>query len=157
MTHMVDSDGVRTWLGGVIVQRAAALHPDQTSADIFSIAGGRIILLGLVGHVSVAVPANHDYSLFFDPDNGDGNVTLASTLAVDSDPAGTYYRLNTVNAGALVAETNILYDGLAMMTVLDAGDIVWTVGGGGTVGTTTRVAWDLFYAPLDAAATVVTS
>ena len=50
MTVVVDTAGVRTWLGGVIVQRATALHPDQTSADIFSITGGRIILLGIVGH-----------------------------------------------------------------------------------------------------------
>ncbi len=156
MTVVVDTEGGRTFIGGVIVQRSAQLHPDQTSADIFSISG-RIILLGLIGHVSVAVPANHDYSLFFDPDNGDGNVTLGSTLVADSDPAGTYYTLPTAAAGVLVATTNRADAALEMMIVLDAGDIVWTVAGGGSVGTTTRVAWDLFYVPLDADATVVTS
>jgi len=153
MTYMPDDDGTRTFIGGVIVQAAAALHPDQTSADIFSISG-RIILLGLVGEVTVAVPANHDYSLEFDPDNGGANVNLGTTLEVDSDAAGTFYTLPTTAGGALVATTNIAYGGYDMMIDLGAGDIQWTTAGGGTVGTTTRVRWDLHYVPVDTGVTV---
>ncbi len=155
MTYMLDRTGVRASIGGIIVQRATALHPASgASEDIFDISG-RIMLLGIVGAVDVAVPANFDFSLEFDPDNGDGNVTLASTLEVDSDPAGTFYTLNTTAAAALVATTNIAYAGAEMMIDLDAGDIVWVSAGGGTQGTTCRVRWDMFYIPVDATSTVV--
>ena len=140
---------------GIQVTRAAALHPDQTTEDIFSIDGGRIALIGFLGEVTVAVPANHDYTIVFDPDLGGSNITLGALLAVDSDPAGSFYVLNDTLAGALVVSTDVVASAaLEQPLILAAGDIAWTTAGGGTVGTTTRVRWDVWYVPLDDGAVV---
>lgn len=140
---------------GVHVARAAALHPDQTTEDIFSIDGGLVVVTGILGLVTVAVPAAHDYSLVFDPDLGGSNITLADTLTVDSDPAGSFYTLNDTVGGALVVSTDIRsFTGMEQPFILEEGDIAWTTAGGGTVGTTTRVRWDIWYWPIDDGATI---
>lgn len=161
---MLDTAGLRGIFGynddpqlgaGVKVTRAAALHPDQTSADIFSIDGGRIALVGFLGEVTVAVPANHDYTISYDPDLGGANIDLGALVIVDSDPAGTYYVLNDTLGGALVVSTDVVSNAaLEQPLVLAEGDILWTTAGGGTVGTTTRVRWDVWYVPLDDGAIV---
>ncbi len=164
MTHILDTTGLRGIYGynddpqlgaGIKVTRAAALHPDQTSVDIFTINGGRVSLVGLLGEVTVAVPANHDYTISFDPDLGGTNIDLGALLEVDSDPAGSYYVLNDTLGGALVVSTDVVSNAaLEQPLVLAAGDIVWTTAGSGTVGTTTRVRWDVWYVPLDDGATI---
>lgn len=143
---------------GVQVSQAAALPPaDTISRDIFSIDGGRILVTGFLGEVTVAIPSQSiDFDFAFDPDNGGSNVALATALVCDADEAGTYYVLHDTFGSALVTSTAnfLLNAALEEPFVLGAGDIVWTTTGGGAIGTTARVKWDLWYVPLDAASVV---
>lgn len=171
MSYMLDVAGVARLAGfdlgnaaaggigqGVKVSQAEALPPaDTVSRDIFSIDGGRVLVTGFLGEVTVAIPAQSiDFDFAFDPDNGGSNVVLATALVCDSDVAGTYYVLNDTFGGALVTSTAnyLLNSALEEPFVLGAGDIVWTTTGGGAIGTTARVKWDLWYVPLDSGVTV---
>jgi len=146
----------RTALGN-FVQRSAALPPATgQSTDLFSIDGGQVLLTGFYGYVTVAIPnVSLDFDLALDPDDGGSDVALASLLAVDNKPAGTWLRLNTTAGGALVDSLNVAYGmQLAVPIALDAGDIKLNVAGGGAVGTTARVKWGMSYVPLDTSARV---
>lgn len=138
---------------GTQVVRSAALPPATgQSADLFSIDGGAVLLTGFYGYVTVAIPnVSLDFDLALDPDDGGSDVVLATLLAVDNKPAGTYLRLNTTAGGGLVDSLNVAYGAaLAVPIALDAGDIKLNVAGGGAVGTTARVKWVAAYVPLDA-------
>lgn len=140
---------------GIQVTRSTALPPATgVSADLFSVDGGQVLLTGFFGYVTVAVPnVSLDFDLALDPDDGGTDVVLASLLAVDNKPAGTYLRLNTTAGGALVDSLNVAYGAaLAVPIALDAGDIKLNVAGGGAIGTTCRVKWVAHYVPLDASA-----
>lgn len=142
-------------VAGFVARRATALPPaDTASHDLFSIAGGAVILTGFIGHVTAALPASSiDFDLALDPDDGGSNVALATALVCDSDPVGTKYTLNPTAGGALIATTDVAYNALlATPIVLDPGDIVLTTTGTGTIGTTARVRWDAIWLPLDVGA-----
>lgn len=143
---------------GIQVVRAAELPPaDSASTDIFTIDDGRVLITGILGEVTVAIPSESiDFALAFDPDNGGSNVDLGTALVCDADVAGTYYTLNDTFGNALVASTaNVLLNAaLEEPFVLGEGDIVWSTSGSGMIGTTARVRWDLWYVPIDVGATV---
>lgn len=143
---------IRDNLLGVHVERAAALPPATgASEDLFSTTG-QVLLTGFYGLVTVAIPnVSLDFDLALDPDDGGTDVALATLLAVDDDPVGTWYRLNATAGGALVDGLDAAYGvKLATPIALVAGDIKLNVAGGGAVGTTARVKWGAFYVPLSA-------
>ena len=141
---------------GLHVTRATALPPASGAATtIFTVGGGLVRVTGFLGLVTVAVPAAFDYTINFDPTLGGSNIDLGALLEVDSDPAGTFYLFNDTLAGALVASTDIAGEAaLEQPFILQNGNIVWTVAGGGTQGTTCRVRWDIWYVPIDDAAVI---
>lgn len=156
MSVIIQGDQVRAITQGILVKRATAtVAADQ---DLFSVDGGRVILLGFVGEVTTAIGAgSQDFAILFDPDDGGSNVDLADSatpLVVDADVTGTLYTLNTTAAGDLVATTDIAYNAiLATPIVLTAGDIVLDVTG----TEAGSVKWDAIYVPLDTGATLTAS
>ena len=67
MTVMIQGDEVRAITQGILVHRdSATIAADQ---DLFSVDGGRVILLGLVGRVTVEIGGgSQDIELDLDPD-----------------------------------------------------------------------------------------
>lgn len=146
------AEGVRATLLGVVTERAAALPPASgASEDLFSIDGGRVLLTGLYGLVTVAIPNESiDFDIDFDPDSGGSDVALASLLAVDNHAAGMHYSLNTTIGSALVGSADrSLNAKLAAPVLLSPGDIRLDVAGGGAIGTDARVAWSVAWIPWD--------
>jgi hypothetical protein len=157
MTVHYDDASIRAVTSGLRVRRDASLPPATgESQDLFTVDGGQVLLFGFVGYVTVAIPnVSLDFDLAHDPDDGGTDVVLATLLAVDNDPVGTFYTLNTTAGGALVEGLDrALNAKLATPLLLDPGDIKLNVAGGGTVGTTARVRWDAVYAPWDDGATL---
>lgn len=153
MSYIIDGASVRAVTQGILVERATAtIAADQ---DLYSVAGGNVFLLGLVGEVTTQIGAgSQDFEIDFDPDDGGTNVALSTLVAVDGDVTGTLYTLNTTAGGALVASLDVAYNAiLATPILLTAGDIVLDVTGA-EVGS---VKWSLLYAPLDDGATVTAS
>jgi hypothetical protein len=153
VSTIIQTNQLRTLTQGILVSRATAtVAADQ---DLFSIDGGRIILLGFIGEVTTAIGAgSQDLEIDFDPDDGGSNVALSTLVLVDAAPTGQYFTLNTTAGGALVSTLDVAYNAiLATPIVLGAGDIVLDVTG----TEAGSVKWDLLYVPLDNGAVVTAS
>ena len=153
MSVIIQGDEVRAIALGIKVSRATAtVAADQ---DLFSIDGGRILLLGFVGEVTTVIGGgSQDFEIDLDPDDGGTNVALSTLVAVDADATGTQYSLNTTAGGALVAELDVSYNGiLATPIILKEGDIVLDVTG----TEAGSVKWDALYVPIDDGASLSAS
>jgi hypothetical protein len=171
MSHMLDYAGMSAVAGhnignsatggigqGTLVERATAVPAASgASEDLFSVTGGPILIQGFVGEVTVVMPSSSiDFAINHDPDGGGSNVALATALVCDADPVGTFYVLNDTFGGVLIAATDtFLNAALEEPFTVGAGDILLTVSGGGTIGTTARVKWSLWYTPLASGVAVV--
>jgi len=132
---------------GQLTKKTATVVASGATDDLFSIDGGPILLHYFAGVVTTAIAANTDFDVDFDPDDGGSNVALASKLVADSDVTGTVYTLNATNGGALVAGTDIGYNGwLADPITFTDGDILLTVTGG--TGAAGVIDWYAIWSPL---------
>lgn len=157
MSVYINGESVRAAALGIKVEKTAAVPASGSTDDLFSVDGGAVILLGLVGVVETALPADTDLSIQFDPDDGGSDVDLADSstpLVADSDVTGTIYTLNTTAAGDLVAGTDVGYNGLLAtpITLADSGDIKLTSAGGGAGGGS--IHWYVIYVPLETGAAI---
>ena len=142
-------------LGLQTVTAATAVDAAGTT-DIFSIDNGLVHLLGLLGHVTTAIPANTDIDVDFDPDDGGSDVVLSTIVVADSDPTGTMYALNSTAGGTLLEDTDVSYNALlATPIVLSSGDLKITGAGGGAGGG--AIVWYAWWVPIDEGASLTAS
>ena len=150
MSTLIQGDELRTITQGTLVTRATSTV--AADIDLFSIDGGRVLLLGFIGKVTTAIGGgSQDFVVLLDPDDGGSDVTVASLVAVDGDVVGTQYTLNTTGGGALVPTLDVAYNAiLATPIVLTAGDLRLDVTG----TEAGSVQWDAIYVPLDTGASL---
>lgn len=153
----VDGESVRAAALGIKVEKTAAVPASGSTDDLFTVEGGAVKILSLVGIVETALPANTDLSLQFDPDDGGSDVDLADSatpLAADSDVTGTIYTLGDAVGDDLVASTDVAAAGLGgkALILADSGDIKLTSAGGGAGGGS--IHWYLIYVPIETGAYV---
>ncbi|MET8766327.1 hypothetical protein [Streptomyces sp. NPDC004658] len=152
MSVLIQSDQLRTLAVGTKVDRATAALPQTTQSPIFTVAGGRVLVTGLVGEVTTVMGATAtNLKVTANPTTG-SDVDLAANAAVTSKEVGSLITLPAASGSALVVKNG---------------------GGGGQfpahnpyvvpVGTidlvtdasdTGSVKWTLTYVPLDNGATV---
>lgn len=156
MTTIVKNKDVRLISAGIAVSRATSLVA-QTLTSLFTISGGRIILVALVGELTVAndstattISLGHTSTV---GSAGSQAAALASATAITSKEIGTKIGLGATVGAALVVGTNASTPLLLPpRQVVGQGDITYT----GAVGAgTASVKYDLVYIPLDAGAQVV--
>ncbi len=156
MTVMVDGASVRAVTQGILVETTVAVPVSGSSADLFTVDGGSVLLVGFWGDVESALPADTDLSIHFDPDDLGTNLDLATTLVADGDVTGSIYTLNPTAGGALVVGLDIAFNAiLEDPIVLTVGDILHPSAGGGAGGGS--IHWYVLYSPLDADATMAAS
>ena len=139
---------------GLKVNKTAATLPATTTQNIFTVAGGRCLITSLTGEVTTVVQAQAcNLSVNLVTTVG-GDIVLASTADINADEAGTLY----------VVEG----DGTALVPQ-SSGAVLWSSGSGpmivaeGTINIQTSAtntgatAWECWYFPLDAGATVVSA
>lgn len=154
----VDGESIRAAALGVKVEKTAAVPASGSTDDLFSVDGGAVYLIDLIGIVETALVADTDLSLQFDPDDGGSDVDLADSstpLVADSDPTGTIYSLNGTFGGDLVASLDAAQVGRIGTNVIvlaDDGNIKLTSAGGGAGGGS--IHWYLFYIPIETGAVV---
>ena len=128
--------------------RASSTQPQSTSAEYFSVVGGRVILINLIGEVTVTMGAT-DINWIFNPTTG-VDLIICSATACDSDVVGQLYSLPVL----LGAPMNV--DGSAV----ELGYLGYVVGIGAleldtdasVVGETK---WSALWLPFDDGAVVV--
>ncbi len=154
----VDGESVRAAALGIKVEKTAAVAATGGSTDLFSITGGAIYLIDLVGIVETDLVANTDLDMAFDPDDGGSDVVLGTALVADSDVTGTMYALNTTFGGVLIATLDADQLGLLsgkVIRIADSGDIKLNSTGGGAGGG--LIHWYLTYLPIETGAAVAAS
>jgi hypothetical protein len=150
MTTVYRNADVRLLTKGVLVSRAAAALPSTTIGSIFTITGGRILIVSLTGQVVTLLSGTNSTT-----------VGLTPTWSGTSAPAAlSSAGVIPVAAGSPVCSK---LDGGALIVVASGSIIAptpWVAAAGAVTITTAStvtgtVSWDLIWIPLDTAAAVV--
>ncbi len=147
MSDYIDGKALRKLLLGVKVEKTATALPAGTSGNLFTIAGGRVLMTGIIGECTVAVGGANNVKLIANP-------TVAT--AADTDLCAVA-DLNTCDVGDLVTITGTASDAIVAahaggVGMLDRKGIVMQEGtldvntSQNTAGT---FSWTLFYIPID--------
>lgn len=155
-TYFRGSPQQRTLEYGNQVNGGAKTLPATTTANLFTVSGGRVIVTGMVGQVTTLTGATATtVSIGLTPTTGTANNTgLATATAVTSREVGTLMSVSDASPdGALVVGANagaaVSYGGLDQ--VVQPGTITWTT----SATDTGAVSWTLTYIVLDDGASVV--
>lgn len=139
---------------GIRVDRTTAGLPATTDVALFTITGGRVAIVDLVGEVTTVIQTQaNNTKLKFNPDGAGADTDLCAVLDISADAVGTYYSLTGTPATAMQDGLQCITSnkGLARPLILSEGAIELDCA----ATNTGSVAWTLVYVPLDAAAEVV--
>ena len=139
---------------GIHVAKSAATLPATTTQNIFTVAGGRVLLVALIGEVTTIIQAQAcNLKITSAPTTGTA-VDLASNLDINAKEAGTIL-LSELDGTALVgANAGAGLSGVgAPFCVIPVGSIRIETSATNTGATK----WDAWYIPLDAGASVVSA
>jgi hypothetical protein len=149
MPSLIKGIDVRTIAAGILVKRAAAALPSTTIGSIFTVTGGRVLVVSLTGQVATLLSGTNSTTIGVTPSGGSsapavlssaGTIPVAAGSPLISNLAGG--ALAVVVSGGVIAPTPVL---------VPAGAITVT-----TLSTVTgTVSWEVIYVPLDDGASVV--
>lgn len=137
-------------LQGIKVSRATDTLPASAAEALFTIAGGRVLLLGIVGEVTTAIQNQAcNTKLTANPTTGT-DVDICAVLSIANDEVGCLYGITGLFSDAMVGSNAGAGVWPRNPVVLPAGTLDLS-----TAATNTgSVKWDLWYVPLDTSATV---
>lgn len=154
MTTLIKNADVRTISAGILVSRATATLPATAAQNIFTISGGRILLVSLVGEVTTIIQAQSTTVKVTSTPTTGSAIDMSSTGG-DINALEVGGRISLANppaAATALVKTNAGYTNLsAVFTVVPPGSISYTTG----ATSTGSLKWDLIYVPLDNGAQVV--
>lgn len=154
MTTVIQNSSVRLITEGILISRATATLPATAAQNIFTVSGGRILLVALVGEVTTAIQAQSTTVKVTSTPTTGSAIDMSSTGA-DINALEIGGRISLANppaAATALVKTNAGYTNLsAVNTIVPIGTISYTTG----ATSTGSIKWDLIYVPLDTAATVV--
>jgi hypothetical protein len=146
MTSMIDGSSVRQVTMGIRVDRATDTLPQTADEALFTISGGRVVLVSLVGEVTTAIQAQADNTkVKFNPDATGADQDLCAVLDITGDPIGELYTISGTVGDAMRSDLLIGNGVLASPLVLSEGAIELDCA----ASNTGSVAWTLVYVPLD--------
>jgi len=154
MTTIIQNSAVRLISEGVLVSRATATLPATAAQNIFTVSGGRILLVALVGEVTTIIQAQATtVKVTSTPTTGSAIDMSAATTDINALEVGGRITLaNPPAAATALVKTNAGYTDLpGVRAIVPIGTISYTTG----ATSTGSIKWDLVYIPLDTAATVV--
>src|SRR3990167_511514 len=138
---------------GFRLDRATENLPQATDGALFTITGGRVLLLLILGEVTTVIETLANATkLKFNPTATGADQDLCATLDITADAVGELYTISggvgdALRSDLLIGAGNLVNDPL----ILSEGDIELDCAGSATG----QVAWSIWYLPLDRGATVV--
>lgn len=151
MTTLIAGDQLRTILFGTKVDRATAALPQTTQSALFTIAGGRVLLTGIVGEVTTIIQTQaNNTKLVANPTTGT-DVDICAVLSITAKEVGTLFGITGLFSDALVGAN-------AGAGVFPRNAVILPVGTldlSCAASNTGAVKWSLFYIALDNGASVV--
>ena len=155
MGHLLNPAGfnpvARELTTGIRVDRATDTLPQTADEALFTITGGRALLLGLVGQVTTVIQTQaNNTKIKFNPNATGADQDLCAVLDITADPVGEMYTISGTVGDAMRSDLLI---GNAMLTaplLLSAGAIELDCA----ASNTGSVSWSIIYVPWDTDATV---
>lgn len=147
---------------GAKAVKGPVTNPQTASTSLFTVAGGLVLVTGLVGIVTTVQGATtNSFNLQHTPTGGSAADLCAATVCT-SDAVGTIYTLTGVATDLLSAQAVAgvqvpsvtfapMFLGAGKGIVLPSGAVTLKASGNNTGATT----WTLTYVPIDTNATVV--
>jgi hypothetical protein len=138
---------------GTAVAGGAKTVPQNATATIFTVAGGRVLVTGLVGKVTTVIGGTTPSAkLVATPTVGSAN-DLCTATAITADEVGTLYSIPGPTGSALGVSGNGSggVTGQTAPLIVAAGTIGVNVSAADATG---AIQWTLTYVPLDDGATV---
>ncbi len=150
MSVLNDIDGLRKAVIGERVSRATATLPQTATGDLFTVTGGRVLIIQLLGEVTTIVQNQaNDTKLSHDPDVG-AAVDICTALDIANDAVGVNYGITGAVGDALVGASHAYLVAQANPIILPAGVITLTCA----ASNTGSVKWDILYVPIDEGARI---
>ncbi|MDN5857145.1 MAG: hypothetical protein L0H84_00855 [Pseudonocardia sp.] len=154
MSVIIQGDQVRAIALGIAVEKAG-VSPVSGTSPLFTVAGGKVLIVGVVGEVTTAMDGTTtSINLNHDPTVGSA-VNICAATVVTSDVVGTVYGYSGVIT-ELLTSSGTAAPGTAY-TRLPSTGMVLTPGVIGQVGTAADagvVTWTCIYVPVDDGASV---
>ena len=151
MTVMIQGDQVRAITQGILVTRATATMPQGVLGDLFTVIGGRVLIVALLGEVTTVIQTNVNATkLVSNPTATGTSQDLCATLDITADAVGEMYTISGTVGDALRSDLLIGNPLLQDVLVVSAGTIELSCAG----SSTGSIKWDLIYVPLDNGASV---
>lgn len=149
MTAMIQGSQLAAINLGTKVSTSGKTVPQNANSALFTVTGGRVVVLGIVGEVTTVIGGTTPSAkLVANPTTGtDSDIT--SAVAISSDPVGNLYGVATVGGALAVLESVAPLNQTPF--VVKAGTIDLNVSAADATG---AIKWDLFYVPLDPGASV---
>ena len=159
MSVIIANDQIRTLTQGIKVDRATATLPATATGSIFTVAGGRVLLVALLGEVTTAIQAQAiNINLVHTPTTGTVGDLCAATACI-SDGVATLYHITGVPADLMSAEkvggTVVPVDYVAGVLTRQMILPIGAVGLKTSATNTGSIKWSLIYVPFDNGASVV--
>jgi hypothetical protein len=136
---------------GQKVHRGAATLPQSAAAAIFTISGGRVLLNGIMGNVTVAIQNQAcNTKLTANPTAATvASTDLCAVASIANNPVGTNYGISGTLSAALQIGGAVSVPPTPI--ILETGTIDLDCA----ASNTGSVEWDVWYLPLDAGAKIV--
>ncbi len=87
---------------GARVDRAAAALPQTAAGSLFTVTGGRVLLLAIVGEVTTVIQTQANASKLQSVPTVGSTVDMCTTLDITADEVGCLYGITGIPADALV-------------------------------------------------------
>lgn len=154
MTVMLDAASIRAVTLGTLVTRATATLPQSVAGALFTITGGRIMVISLIGEVTTVIQTQaNNTKLVFDPTAAGADQDLCAVLDITADAVGEHYTISGTVGDAMRSDLLIGNGVLQEPLILSEGDIELNCA----ASNTGSVAWDLIYSAIDTDATVASA
>jgi len=136
---------------GFAVEKAAAALPASTAGALFTISGGRVLLLGILGEVTTIIETQaNDTKLTANPTTGT-SVDICAALDITAKEVGALFGITGTFTDALQGGTAGAVGFPARGVVLPEGTLDLDCA----ATNTGAIKWKLWYLPLDEGAAVV--
>ena len=137
----------------VKLSRTAANLPATTQTAYFTVAGGKVLVLGIYGEVTTVIQTQAcNLKIVSNPTVG-ADVDMCAVLNITAHAVGTFYNITGTVADALVATTSGAAKSQAIPMIVAAGTIDLSTSATNTGATK----WTIHYIALDPGATIVTA
>lgn len=149
----VDPQSFASVLLGFRVDKAAATLPASTTQSLFTVAGGRVALLGILGEVTTVIQNQAcNAKLISTPTTGTA-VDLCAVLNIQADEVGCLYGITGIFGDALVGANA----GAAILVQRPVVVPIGVIGLNTSATNTGATKWTAWYVPLDIGATLVSA